>query len=121
MGLFDDIEEKFMELEDGNYVVRIDGFSRERTVTGAKPLRWELTLLNDHSSPLPTKFSHIETNAGFQILLRELKSLGYNKPANSRELEEILNSLIGCIVEVHLNTTNREEGYREIKLLRKLY
>lgn len=121
MGLFDDIEEKFQELPDGYYVVKIEGYSRERTVHGAKPLKWQLTLMSDDQKQLPTKFSHIETNAGFHILLRELKELGFQKPKDAKELEDVLNQLIGSLVEVHVTTTNKEEGYRDVKLIRKLY
>ncbi|WP_142919156.1 hypothetical protein [Peribacillus saganii] len=121
MGLFEDIEAKFNELEDGRYVVRVDGFKRDKTITNMNPIRWSLSLMNDYSAQLPAKFSHIETNAGFQILLRELKSLGYPKPKSAEEFEKILNSLKGSIVEVSVTTTNKEEGYREVKFLRKLY
>ncbi|WP_019242496.1 MULTISPECIES: hypothetical protein [Bacillus] len=121
MGIFDDIEEKFQEIPDGHYVVRVEGYSREKTIHGAKPLKWQLKLMHDEDIQLPTKFSHIETNAGFHILLRELKELGYQKPQNARELEDILNSLIGCLLEIYVVTTNKEEGYRDVKLIRKLY
>lgn len=121
MGIFDDLEEKFQELPDGYYVVRVEGYSREKTIHGVKPLKWQLKLMNEESGQLPTKFSHIETNAGFHILLRELKELGISKPKNANEFEEVLNSLIGCLLEVHVSTTNKEEGYRDVKLIRKLY
>ncbi|MGM9928223.1 MAG: hypothetical protein ACI35P_09760 [Bacillus sp. (in: firmicutes)] len=121
MGLFDDIEEKFLELSDGCYVVKVEGYSREKTIHGARPIMWQLQLMNEEHMQLPTKFSHIENNAGFHILLRELKELGFPKPRNTKELEEILNSLIGCLLEVQVTTTNKEEGYRDIKLIRKLY
>ncbi|PLS16485.1 hypothetical protein CVD28_15465 [Bacillus sp. M6-12] len=121
MGLFEDIKEKFNELEDGRYVVRVEGFKRDKTIRNSNPIRWELSLMNDYSAQLPAKFSHVETNAGFQILLRELKNLGYSKPGSAEEFEEILNSLRGAIVEVSVTTTNKEEGYREVKFLRKLY
>lgn len=120
MGLFDDVEEKFMELPDGHYIVKVEGYSREKTVHGTRPLKWQLKLMSDESIQLPTKFSHIENNAGFHILLRELKELGFPKPQNAKELEELLNSLIGSLLEVQIITTNKEEGYREIKLVRKL-
>ena len=121
MGEFDDIEMKFQELEDGRYIVRIEGFKREKTIHQTKPIRWELKLMNESPLILPVKFSHIETDAGFQILMRELKNLGYAKPKKAGEFEEVLNDLRGSIVEVALTTTNKEEGYREIRFLRKLY
>lgn len=121
MSLFDDLEEKFLELPDGYYVVRVDGYSRDKTIHGLRPLKWQLKLMSEESGQLPTKFSHIENNAGFHILLRELKELGISKPQNASHLEEALNSLIGSLVEVHVVTTNKEEGYRDVKMLRKLY
>ena len=121
MGLFEDIEEKFRELPDGFYVVKVEGFSREKTIHGARPLKWQLKLMNDGNNQLPTKFSHIETNAGFHILIRELKELGFHKPQNAKELEDILQSLVGSLLEVNVMTTNKEEGYRDIKFIRKLY
>ncbi|MGM9923272.1 MAG: hypothetical protein ACI35R_03340 [Bacillus sp. (in: firmicutes)] len=121
MGIFDDLEEKFLELPDGRYIAKVEGYSREKTIHGARPLKWQLKLMGEESAQLPTKFSHIETNAGFHILLRELKELGYNKPGNAEELEHILQSLAGSLVEVQIRTTNKEEGYRDVKLLRKLY
>lgn len=121
MGIFDDIEEKFLEIPDGHYVVKVEGCTREKTIHGARPLKWQLKLMSDDHIQLPTKFSHIETNAGFHILLRELKELGYQKPQNAGELEDILNSLKGSLLEVHVITTNKEEGYRDIKFIRKLY
>ncbi|MDQ0217276.1 hypothetical protein ELQ35_07925 [Peribacillus cavernae] len=121
MDLFDDINEKFQELEDGKYIVRIESFRREKTGHNMKPIRWELKLMNESPLILPSKFSHIETDGGFQILMRELKNLGYSKPCSAREFEEILTSLKGSIVEVSVTTTNKDEGYREVRFLRKLY
>ncbi|WP_050614597.1 hypothetical protein [Bacillus testis] len=120
MSLFDDIEEKFRELPDGRYVVKVEGYSREKTIHGARPIKWQLRLMSDDPSQLPLKFSHIENNAGFHILMRELKELGYDKPKDAKELEILLNKLIGSLLEVQLSTTNKEEGYRDIKFLRKL-
>ncbi|MFS0782492.1 hypothetical protein [Bacillus sp. 1P06AnD] len=120
MGLFDDVEDKFKELQDGSYVVKVEGFSREQTIHGAKPIMWQLRLMSNDQGQLPLKFSHIENNAGFHILMRELKDLGYGKPANSQEFEAIIHSLVGCLLEIQLTTTNKEEGYRDIKFLRKL-
>ncbi|PLT34388.1 hypothetical protein [Bacillus sp. V5-8f] len=121
MGLFDDINPKFKELEDGRYIVRIEAFSREKTVHNMRPIRWELKLMNESPLVLPTKFSHIETDAGFQILMRELKNLGYAKPASARELEDILSDLKGSIVEVSVFTTNKYENYRDVRFLRSVY
>ena len=121
MGEFDDINMKFQELEDGRYIVRIEGFKREKTIHQTKPIRWDLKLMNESPLILPMKFSHIETNAGFQILMRELKSLGFSKPRSAKEFEEVMAELLGSIVEVSLTTTNKEEGYREIRFLRRLY
>ncbi|MFJ7639310.1 hypothetical protein ACQKL0_05205 [Peribacillus sp. NPDC097264] len=121
MGDFDDIHMKFQELEDGIYIVRIEGYKREKTIHQTKPIRWELKLMNESPLILPVKFSHIETDAGFQILMRELKNLGHSKPRNAREFEEVMTDLLGSIVEVSLTTTNKEEGYREVRFLRRLY
>ncbi|MGN1401899.1 MAG: hypothetical protein ACI4XL_10390 [Bacillus sp. (in: firmicutes)] len=120
MGLFEDIEERFHELPDGYYVVKIEDFSRDKTINGARPLKWSLRLIEEGPGELPAKFSHIETNAGFHILLRELRELGFHKPQNAKELEEILQSLKGSLVEIRLVTTNKAEGYRDIKLIRRL-
>ncbi|RFU63463.1 hypothetical protein [Peribacillus glennii] len=121
MGLFDDINPKFQELEDGRYIVRIEDYRREKTVHNMTPIRWDLKLMNESPLILPTKFSHIQTDAGFQILMRELKNLGYAKPASARECEEILSDLKGSIVEVSVFTTNKYQDYREVRFLRKLY
>ncbi len=121
MDLFEDIEEKFQELPDGAYVVKVEGYSREKTIHGARPLKWRLALMNEGGGELPTKFSHIETNAGFHILIRELKELGFEKPKDAKELEAILNILLGSLLEVHVITTNKDEGYRDVKLIRKLH
>lgn len=121
MGLFDDIDQKFQELEDGRYIVRIEDYRREKTVHNMKPIRWDLKLMNESPLILPSKFSHIETDAGFQILMRELKNLGYAKPGSAEEFEEILKALKGAIVEVSVTTTNKDQGYREVRFLRKLY
>lgn len=121
MSEFDDIQSKFQELEDGNYIVRIEGYKREKTISHAKPIRWQLKLMNEKDLYLPVKFSHIETNAGFHILMRELKKLGFDKPKSVEEFEKTLDRLVGMIVEVKVMTTNEEEGYRDVRFLRKLY
>ncbi|WP_110929237.1 hypothetical protein [Bacillus massiliglaciei] len=121
MGEFDDIENKFQELEDGRYIVRIEGYKRESTINQTKPIRWDLKLMNDSPYILPMKFSHIETDAGFQILMRELKQLGFSKPRSTREFEDVLSSLLGSIIEINLVTTNEKENYRDIRFVRRLY
>lgn len=37
MGEFDDIDMKFQELEDGRYIVRIEGFKREKPFIKQSP------------------------------------------------------------------------------------
>lgn len=120
MTLFDDVEDKFYELEDGRYLVRIEAYYREKTKNGLRPIRWELTLMNDVKGILPTKFSHIETDGGFRILMDEIRRLGYEKPKTPRELEAILNDLRGSFIEIGLFTTDFLEGYREVRFLRKI-
>lgn len=120
MGLFDDLHEKFEVLEDGRYLVKVVGFTREKTKNGARPIRWNLELLNEVKGSLPPKFSHVETDAGFRILMDELRKLGLGKPKNAAELEEACNRLKGRIVEINLFTTNQAEGYREIRFIREL-
>ncbi|MGG5253130.1 hypothetical protein ACQYAD_06505 [Neobacillus sp. SM06] len=120
MGLFDDVEEKFYDIEDGRYLVRIEGFYREKTKNGLRPIRWDLVLINDAKGALPTKFSHIETDGGFRILMDEIKRLGYEKPKSARELEAVLNDLRGSYVEISLFTTDFQEGYRDVRFLRKM-
>lgn len=112
MALFDDVKDKFYELEDGRYLVRIEGFYREKTKNGLTPIRWDLALMNDVKGTFPTKFSHIESDGGFRILMDEIKRLGYEKPKSPRELEAVLNDLRGCYIEIGLFTTDRIEGYR---------
>ncbi|OCA85616.1 hypothetical protein A8F94_12100 [Bacillus sp. FJAT-27225] len=120
MGIFDDVKEKFDELEDGRYLVRIDGFSREKTVNNTRPIKWELTLINEVKGRLPAKFSHIETDGGFRILMEEIKRLGYAKPKSPAELEDILINLKGTYAEIGLFTTDKIEGYREVRFIRKM-
>lgn len=120
MTMFDDLKEKFYELEDGRYLVRINGFQRERANHNSKPIRWDLTLMNDVKGTLPVKFSHVETDGGFRILMEEIKRLGYTRPKQPEELEEILNDLKGSFVEIGLFTTDRIEGYREVRFIRKM-
>jgi hypothetical protein len=121
MGLFDDLADKFAELEDGKYVVKIEGYVRERTKNNLMPIRWNLTLVDDTKGLLPTKFSHVDHDVGFRILMNELKALGYKKPKSPAEFEAILQSLIGCLVEVELITTDREEEFRMVRFVRKVY
>jgi hypothetical protein len=120
LALFEDIVDKFYELEDGRYLVRIDGFYREKTKNDSRPIRWDISLMNEVKGTLPTKFSHIETDGGFRILMDELKRLGYSKPKSPEELEAILNDLKGCFIEIGLFTTDRSEGYREVRFIRKM-
>ncbi|WP_053366022.1 hypothetical protein [Bacillus sp. FJAT-27245] len=120
MNQFEDIKEKFDELEDGRYLVRIDGFSREKTVNGARPIKWDLTLMNEVKGTLPVKFSHIETDGGFRILMEEIRRLGYSKPKSPEEFEAVLTSLKGTFAEIGLFTTDRIEGYREVRFIRKM-
>lgn len=120
MTMFDDLAEKFYELEDGRYLVRIDGFQRERNNHKANPIRWDLTLMNEVKGTLPLKFSHVESDGGFRVLMEEIKRLGYTRPKNPRELEATLNDLKGSFVEVGLFTTDRIEGYREVRFIRKM-
>lgn len=121
MGMFDDIGQMFQELEDGRYIVRIENYYRKKTNHNLNPLCWELKLMNESSLVLPMKFSQIETNYGFQILMRELKNLGCLKPTSAAEFEEVLTSLKGAIIEVNITTTKQNEGLRDIRFLRKLY
>jgi hypothetical protein len=116
MSIFEDIRNKFVEISDGNYIVRVEGYMREETRTKAKPIRWHLTLIDDVTGILPTKFSHVETDGGFNILRRELKSLGFN-PSSPEELEEALSLLKGKLVEIELNT---DGDYRNIRFIRKI-
>lgn len=120
MTLFEDVEDKFHELEDGRYLVRIEGFYREKTKNGLRPIRWDLALVNDVKGNLPTKFTHVETDGGFRILMEEIKRLGYERPKTPRELEAIMNDLRGCYIEVGLFTTDEREGYRDVRFLRKM-
>lgn len=120
MEMFEDLKDKFHELEDGRYLVRIDGYCRERTKNDTRPIRWELALINEVKGTMPTKFSHVETDIGFRILMDELKRLGYSKPKTPHELEAILNDLKGSFIEIGLFTTDRVEGYREIRFIRKM-
>lgn len=120
MSLFDDVKDKFYNLEDGRYLVRVEGFHREKTKNGLRPIRWDLTLMNNVKGALPTKFSHVETDGGFRILIDELKRLGYEKPKSPEELEAILHELRGSYIEIGLYTTDFFEGYREVRFLRKL-
>jgi hypothetical protein len=116
MSLFEDLREKFIEIADGNYIVRVEGYTREKTRTNVKPIRWELTLIDDVKGSLPTKFSHIESDGGFNILRRELKQLGFT-PSSPEEFEAALNDLIGRLVEVEINTVGE---FRNIRFLRKI-
>lgn len=120
MTMFDDLAEKFYELEDGRYLVRIDGFQRERNNHKANPIRWDLTLMNEVKGTLPLKLSHVESDGGFRVLMEEIKRLGYPRPKNPGELEATLNDLKGSFVEVGLFTTDRIEGYREVRFIRKM-
>ncbi|MDF2606387.1 MAG: hypothetical protein K0S34_577 [Bacillales bacterium] len=121
MGLFDDIEEKFSVIEDGRYVVKIDDYRRETTKKGTKPIRWELSLIDGGKGQLPTKFSHVESNAGFQILLRELRNLGFKKPRTTIELENLLENLKGSLVEIDVITKDVDLDLREVTFIKRVY
>jgi hypothetical protein len=69
---------------------------------------------------LPPKFSHIETDGGFRILMEEIKRLGYPKPKSPEELEATLIDLKGTYAEIGLFTTDKIEGYREVRFIRKM-
>jgi hypothetical protein len=116
VSMFEDLRNKFVEIADGNYIVRIEGFMREKTRNLTKPIRWDLTIIDDVRGSLPTKFSHIETDGGFNILRRELKQLGY-RPSSPEELEHALNDLKGKLVEVELLTDGE---YRNIRFVRRI-
>lgn len=121
MGMFDDLFEKFTEIEDGNYVVKIEGFTREKTKNNVWPIRWQLKAVDEVKGVLPTKFNHVESDVGFRILLNELKQLGFQKPKTPKELESILHSLIGALVEVEIFTTDQEADYRVVRFVRRVY
>jgi hypothetical protein len=111
---FDDIWDKFQRLEDGFYTVRIEDYVRKTTMNGDKPIRWVLTVVDDVRGILPTKFSHIETEGGFKLLLNELKQLGL-RPTNPDELQKGLDSLIGETVEIALFTENEHQNIRFVR------
>jgi hypothetical protein len=114
MSMFDDIWDKFQRLEDGFYSVRIEDYIRKPTRFGDRPIRWVLTVLDDVKGILPTKFSHIESEGGFKLLLSELKQLGLH-PTNPHELEQALNSLKGAMIEVALFTDGDHQNIRFVR------
>ncbi|MDQ7863727.1 hypothetical protein RCO48_29715 [Peribacillus frigoritolerans] len=81
MGEFDDINMKFQELEDGRYIVRIEGYKREKTIHQTKPIRWDLKLMNESPLILPVKFSHIENECRFSDTDARIEELRLFKAA----------------------------------------
>lgn len=118
MSIFNNIKNKFIVIQDGRYAVRVEGYTYEKTQNNVMPIRWELKLMEDIKGVLPTKFSHVETDAGFEILMNELVQIGFLRPVSPEELESTLNSLIGKLVEVEIQT---DGDYRNIRFIRKLY
>lgn len=117
MSIFDDLRNRFVRLEDGKYVVRIENYIYEQTRNAQRPIRWDLTLIDQKQGYLPTKFSNVHSDVGFEILLKELVQLGFRRPTTPEELEANLNFLVGKLVEIELYSEGEFRNIRFIKLL----
>ena len=117
MSIFDHLREKFTVLKDGKYIVRVDGYVYEKTRNDQRPIRWDLRLMENIEGVLPSKFDHVESDIGFEILMNQIVQMGFLRPETPEELEATLNSLIGKLVEVEVKTDGE---YRNVYFTRCL-